>query len=122
MLYTYIEKNGIDVWGTIPPKIPGRTAKQCRERWQKSLNPDIVKTAWTYEEDKTLIDAYILHGNHWVEIKKILPGRTDVSIRNHWSTIQKKIKSYFQSLGAETKYGKLLVYSFSRCKGSLYFH
>jgi hypothetical protein len=36
----------------------GRVGKQCRERWNHHLRPDINKNAWTEEEEGLLVAAH----------------------------------------------------------------
>lgn len=45
-------------------------------RWQKVLNPNLVKGPWTKEEDETLLQLVQEFGpKNWSNIAKHLPGR-----------------------------------------------
>ena len=80
-------------WEELSKQIPGRTAKQCRERWQFRLHPDVSKAPFEPWEDEFIIFERQNKGNHWTEIARKLPGRTSCAVKNRWYTVLRNRKS-----------------------------
>lgn len=79
-------------WEELSKRIPGRTAKQCRERWQFRLHPDVSKAPFQPWEDEFIIFERQNKGNHWTEIASKLPGRTSCAVKNRWYTVLRNRK------------------------------
>jgi myb proto-oncogene protein len=62
MLAEAVRKNGGKNWKKIAEALPGRTDVQCLHRWQKVLNPSLVKGPWTEEEDRLVLHLVEANG------------------------------------------------------------
>jgi hypothetical protein len=77
-------------WVAVAALVPDRTKQQCKNRWNKFLNPSIAMTAgrvgaWAEDEDTKLKNAVLMHGRKdWGAITKLVPGRTRAQCRYRW--------------------------------------
>ncbi|XP_047149551.1 transcription factor MYB3R-3 [Vigna umbellata] len=72
-------------WKKIAEFFPDRSEVQCLHRWQKVLNPELVKGPWTQEEDDKIVELVTKYGpTKWSLIAQSLPGRIGKQCRERW--------------------------------------
>ena len=86
-----VARHGIKPWPTVSSGVPGRSAKQCRERWHNHLNPNVDKSCFTAEEDELILKGYEVHGTKWSRIAKDVHSqtskwRTDNQVKNRFNS------------------------------------
>jgi hypothetical protein len=76
-------------WSLIANELPGRNARQCRERWRNYVSPELIHEAWTESEDERLLNTVKEVGPKWHLMLSYFPGRSRNSIHNRFVTLQR---------------------------------
>ena len=88
-----VEKYHHKNWKLIANEVSSRSPKQCLERWYGMLDPSLIKTEFTPEEDQIIVDMQNRLGNKWTLIAECLPGRSAISVRNRSDLLKRHAKN-----------------------------
>ena len=90
LLLHAVQSLGTGDWHIIASRVPGRNARQCRERWNNYVNPSLISAPWTPEEDRFLMEKYQELGAHWRTIASYFSSRSTNSIKNRFTILQRR--------------------------------
>ena len=86
----FLNNNKKIIWTKVV--VSGRNFKQCKERYENQLNPNINKSEFTNDEINLIIQKQKEFGNKWKKISSFLNNRTEGQVKNKWHSIVNKCK------------------------------
>jgi hypothetical protein len=100
LLENLVQQHGTSSWDQVAAGLPGRTARQCRERWKHHLSGR--EAVWTEAEDDFLWQKVGEIGQKWTRIASLLSDRTDYQAKTRWTYLFKqRRRSCFRSAQAD---------------------
>jgi hypothetical protein len=87
-----VHQHGTKDWTYNAKFLPGRNARQCRDRWLNYLSPTVGNGPWSPEEERLLIAKREEFGTAWKHIASFFPGRTDINVKSRWLIIQRRVR------------------------------
>jgi hypothetical protein len=90
-------------WTVIADRVPGRTARQCRERYLNYLAPNVALGQFSQDEDLRLRSLYAQYGAKWSQFVNFFEGRTDIALKNRYN----KLMNHDKAL--KNRYNKLML-------------
>ena len=92
--------------------MPGRSCKQCRERWTSQLDSSLSRENWTPDEDAVLVAQQRQVGNCWSRIAQFLPKRYANAVKNRWSWLTRhRPTARNQAPKPEQEHGKIEIFA-----------
>ena len=85
ILRQVVWRYGARNWILLSSMLPGKTARQCRDRYVNYLAPGLSHMEWSQQEDdllKSLVEEY---GQKWSLIAKKFPHRSPINVKNRWA-------------------------------------
>ena len=97
-LIQLVRELGQQNWIRVSNKMPGRTSRQCKDRYLKYLSPEANNTPWSVEEEVLLKQLVNQYGPRWTFLAYFFKGRPDTQIKNKWKTFENRLRGSNQSI------------------------
>ncbi|KAG6175793.1 hypothetical protein E4U25_002324 [Claviceps purpurea] len=97
LLKSRVLNKGASDWVEKSRYVGTRTAKQCRERWHQTLNPDL-KFSITPQSPGRKVTSFStglprrVHNGHWTKIGRHLNDRSDNLVKNWYNGKKNRTK------------------------------
>jgi hypothetical protein len=89
-LRNLMKQFGSNSWREISAAMPGRTVRQCRDRWFHYLSKPKSEIPWTADEDATLLEKIGEFGLKWTRLATFFSNRNDLDVKQRWLWICRK--------------------------------
>ena len=77
-------------WEDVAAMMGDRNVRQCKERWENYLSPNVNKTPFSHAEDVLLLKKLNEIGKKWRIIAKSFDNRTDISLKSRFKVLSRK--------------------------------
>ena len=84
LLEEAIKKYGPCKWSRIADMVPGKTRKQCCDRWRIHMKGSIGRNVWNRQDDAALEKAVREMGHNWPLVAKVVTGKTNKQCRERF--------------------------------------
>ena len=105
MMRRLVQIHGEKAWKVIAAALPGRSTRQCRERWRNYLSPSVRSMPWTVNDDQKLESLITQFGTQWARIATFFEYRTDVNVKNRWVLLKRNERRVLSQKENEQKAG-----------------
>jgi Myb-like DNA-binding protein FlbD len=92
-LIQFIATNPNCDWNKCSSFVGTRSAKQCKEKWRSSINPQFKRGFWFREEQLIIFEELIKGNISWVGISSKMAHRSNSAVRNYFFNSIEKLKS-----------------------------
>lgn len=96
ILKKYLNNGKKITWEAIAQLLPGRTARQCWDRYNNYLYKRLSNDKWKPEEDSLILKMYHSIGPKWTKIASMLNGRSGNNVKNRWHKFLSKKNNQFK--------------------------
>lgn len=115
LLKQLVEKFGTKKWESIAECMPGRTGRQCRDRYRNYLIPGFFNGQWTAEEDRLLLVKYKELGHQWSKMVPFFTGRSANSLKNRWNYFVCRFPEAQESFVVQKFEPDLSIFELEKC-------
>jgi hypothetical protein len=85
LLLSLVSTTHPNAWSSMAKQFPNKTAPQISGRWEKVLNPRLIKGGWTREEDEVILRFVEDYGaKDWAKLARLINGRTGKQCRERF--------------------------------------